>query len=356
MTDINLWAIERNDGKVSARTTRQVENTETEEFLEDLLVSSPQLIEPGLNLVGRQVACQGGYIDLLAIDQDGRITILELKRGVLTRDAVAQLLDYASDLASYDTERFARLVEESAGRLGIPPIEDFPDWYSQEYPNASDALSETPRLLLVGLGVDDRARRIVRFLAESGVEVQLLTFYGFEQGGQLLLARQVEVSEAERPSRDPGASITKEGNREILHQKATELGLKGILEQARTFIEERLSAYCWPGKTAYSFSLQEKTSEGRPTLRTYVTLYVQAGPPPRLLLMFTPRAVAAAGPAVDAFCASVSHAVRGRTTDSALEVGVRADEWTDLVPRLEPLLAAIVAGWQKTVNASTEGA
>ena len=46
-------------------------------------------------------------MDLLGVDQDGRLTVFELKRGILTRDAVAQSLDYASDLEAYEFERLA---------------------------------------------------------------------------------------------------------------------------------------------------------------------------------------------------------------------------------------------------------
>ena len=54
----------------------------------------------GLTLIGRQVSTDGGTLDLLGIDADGRLVVFELKRGTLTRDAGAQVRDYASDLAA----------------------------------------------------------------------------------------------------------------------------------------------------------------------------------------------------------------------------------------------------------------
>ena len=56
--------------------------------------------------------------------------MFELKRGTLARDAVAQSLDYASDLETHEHERLGTLVQEYSGRLGIDKIEDFEDWYS----------------------------------------------------------------------------------------------------------------------------------------------------------------------------------------------------------------------------------
>ena len=99
MQKIQLWSVERAEGKLSATAVESVDNTETEQDLEDLLVASPDLLMEGLTLIGRQVATAGGPLDLLGIDADGRLVVFELKRGTLTRDAVAQALDYASDLA-----------------------------------------------------------------------------------------------------------------------------------------------------------------------------------------------------------------------------------------------------------------
>ena len=61
------------------------------------------MLERGLRLVGRQTLMTGGgYLDLLAVDGNGRLVVFELKRGFLSRDAVAQVIDYASDLNAMD--------------------------------------------------------------------------------------------------------------------------------------------------------------------------------------------------------------------------------------------------------------
>lgn len=50
-------------------------------------------------------------------------------------------------------------------------------------------------MVLVGLGVDSRALRIVNYLSKSGIQIRLLTFNAFEHDGQLFIARQVESQE-----------------------------------------------------------------------------------------------------------------------------------------------------------------
>ena len=260
MQKIKLWSVESSGSTRKATAVADIDTTETEQQLEDLLVNSPDLLMDNLTLVGRQLPTEGGPLDLLGVDADGRLVLFELKRGTLTRDAVAQALDYASDLAVLGEDKFARLIDEHSGQNGIEAREGFADWYQQEFPNEIGLLTNPPKIVLVGLGADERARRIVNFLAQRGIEIQLLTFHGFTHEGKLFLARQVE-SIAPTPTRN---SATKESNQAVLHEAAEQLGVKEFLEEVASFIEARMPGYRWPGKTAYSFSLQEKTSEGRP--------------------------------------------------------------------------------------------
>ena len=345
MQKIKLWSVESSGSTRKATAVADIDATETEQQLEDLLVNSPDLLMDNLTLVGRQLPTEGGPLDLLGVDADGRLVLFELKRGTLTRDAVAQALDYASDLAVLGEDKFARLIDEHSGQNGIEAREGFADWYQQEFQNEIGLLTNPPKIVLVGLGADERARRIVNFLAQRGIEIQLLTFHGFTHEGKLFLARQVESI-----APTPRNSATKESNQAVLHETAERLGVKEFLEEVASFIEARMPGYRWPGTTSYSFSLQEKTSEGRPTLRSYATLYLDTKKTGSLLLTLMPRAVKVADDAVNRFCANVPVAVRNQKSYYALDVGMSRDGWTTMSPPLEQLLLAIVDGWKRSVG------
>lgn len=111
------------------------------------------------------------------------------------------------------------------------------------------------------------------FIADSGADIELLTFHAFRFGENLFLARRVEIS-IPRPPREPPGASTKEGNLRALRENAEALGVAEFLHEVADFLSDSLPGYRWPGKTAYSFSLAEKTGQGKPTLRTYVTLYL----------------------------------------------------------------------------------
>ena len=199
MDEVKIWAIQDESMAVALKSKSQVD---TEGLLEETLVANPELLIPGLRLVGRQMPTEGGPLDLLGVDEDGRLVVFELKRGTLSREAVAQIIDYASDLDLKSDDELAEHIADSSGAGGIEKIDDFEEWHGENTDAQSLGSLRPLRLFLVGLGADDRTERMVRFLADnSGMDISLLTFHGFEYDGKTLLARQVEVEAVAEPER-----------------------------------------------------------------------------------------------------------------------------------------------------------
>ena len=195
MEEVKIWAIQDKSKVLELPKT----NVETEQLLEDTLVQNPDLLIKGLKLVGRQTPTEGGPLDLLGVDEDGRLVIFELKRGTLTRDAVAQIIDYTSDLDAMGLEGLGQHIANGSGKHGIEKIENFQEWYDAgDFGDLEGLLP--PRMFLVGLGIDTRAERMVNYLAsKSNLDISLLTFQGFHHEGKTLLAKQVKVDGRELP-------------------------------------------------------------------------------------------------------------------------------------------------------------
>ena len=195
MEELKIWSIDNSSGRVTALDSAA--QTESEGLLEDILASNPDMLADGLKLIGRQTRTTGGPLDLLGVDPDGRLSVFELKRGTLRREAVAQVIDYSSYLEDMDTESLYRHIAEQSGNLGIPKIDDFEEWHRENY--ADDASLTPLRMVLVGLGVDEPTERMVNYLVRSGVDMSLLTFHCFEQDGKTLFARHMEVDGSNIP-------------------------------------------------------------------------------------------------------------------------------------------------------------
>ena len=160
--ELKVWAVE---GGGEVAPVERASHAETENLLENTLVRNPDMLIPGLELVGRQTPTDGGPLDLLGVDPDGRLVVFELKRGDLTRDAVTQIIDYASSLENMSDDQLAAHIDRHSGRDGIDEIEDFEGWYDQRF---EERRLSPIKMILVGLGADDRATRMVNFLATRG--------------------------------------------------------------------------------------------------------------------------------------------------------------------------------------------
>lgn len=83
-----------------------------EKDIENLLASYPEEFFPGenLKLIGQQVAVEGRKIDVLFEDRFNRKIIVEIKRGILTRDASGQIAEYYGLLKHNNPNQIIELI------------------------------------------------------------------------------------------------------------------------------------------------------------------------------------------------------------------------------------------------------
>ena len=284
MEDIKLWQLEGHRATPLASNNR----LESEHLFEETLVENPSLLLEGLILVGRQTPTEGGPLDLLGVDSDGKLAVFELKRGTLSRDAVAQVIDYASHLDDMDLGDLSAHIASASGTHGIDRIDDFEEWYVQQFGVDLESLKPL-RLFLVGLGVDRRTERMVRFLAvNSEMDISLLTFHGFDQDGRTLLAKQVEVSATEdpRPSRRRKRRRTRAELQEILDAKLEASEVVDLFDEVLAMWE---AAWSSPGTAPGVYGLGLKLRN--PRTGRYVSLARLDPWPRRVAMVFYPGTI-----------------------------------------------------------------
>ena len=190
MDEIKIWRCDSMGNLVEK--FQPASQMDSEESLENLLEQNPEMLVPGLTLIGRQMSVDGIYdLDLLGLNRQDKLVVFELKRGVLTRQAVAQILDYCSWIDSRNEDQ---LLEFLSSGSAIDEVDDFGSWFNKLRGKELDCSVLRPtRMVLVGLGVDERAKRMVEYMADNEMDISLLTFHGFQDGESVLLSRQVEV-------------------------------------------------------------------------------------------------------------------------------------------------------------------
>jgi Endonuclease NucS len=338
MEEIKLWKVSGTKDSLTVADLSGIAQTQTEEMLENILLKSPSLLASGLKLVGRQSETQGGPLDLLGVDEDGRLVVFELKRGTLTRDAVAQILDYASFLAALSMADLNSFICENSGKNGIEKINDFTDWYQGQFGKSLDTIGK-PKMVLVGLGADDRARRMVEYLADGDIEMSLITFYGFNQGDEVFLARQIEIAQKE-PSQ---SKASKSANLQRLLKKIKASGVESYFDEAATLIRSETGAYQWPNQTGYSYYFADTTESGTLSNRAYLSISIPDNAQGSMIFTLQERAIIAAGPEWSDIASSWGAKVVKRRGYVEVKISSGAD-WKQLEADVKKLCSAIVQG------------
>lgn len=165
---------------------------ELEKHLEDWIAADPTLVDRGLLVVQRQLHVDGGFLDLLCVDPQGRATVIEIKRGRLIRDTIAQALDYASSVAAMSAAALAQAVR--AYLLNLP-----------DHPGLAALLDESedsPRevsIVVVGVGAEPGLERMIDFLGSRyDMPVRAVTFdvFALEDGSRVLVREETEPDPA----------------------------------------------------------------------------------------------------------------------------------------------------------------
>lgn len=191
-TEIKTWQVI--DGKLQpVKTSLAAARRREAEDLEEWIASQPAIIGTGITIIGRQVATKSGVLDLLGIDKNGNTVIIELKRDKLPREALAQAIDYASDVAGWSVERLSKVCAQYTGKsIEDHMMESFPD-VSLENLN----INEVQRIVLVGFGIESALERMINWLSEAyGVQINaVLLQYVRTASGDELLNRVSVISE-----------------------------------------------------------------------------------------------------------------------------------------------------------------
>lgn len=178
----------------------------TERELHEFLLTDPSLLGARLLVIGSEVPTPyGGRLDLLAVDGDGNLQVLELKRDRTPREVVAQVLDYASWVSTLSRDQ---VIEIANRHLGQPFEAAFEDTFGSAPP---DELNTDLQVAVVASEIDASSERIIAYLRTFGVPVNVVFFTYLEDDGRRYLTRTWLVEADEGPR--AGASAPRKGKR-----------------------------------------------------------------------------------------------------------------------------------------------
>lgn len=196
-TEIKVWQV-KGDSLTPLDDTMVTAGRRETEDLERWILTEPTILGDDIIVIGSQVPTRSGPLDLLGIDFEGNTVIVELKRDMIPREAVAQAIDYASDVASWDIPR----LSEACQALHDQPLEEFlGERLPDDVPLDALTLNQGQRLLVVGTSIEEPLQRMIEWLSDSyqmPVNALLLTYIKTESGDELLARTMVIPEEVER--------------------------------------------------------------------------------------------------------------------------------------------------------------
>ncbi|MBB3184099.1 hypothetical protein FHR95_001659 [Halomonas fontilapidosi] len=163
-----------------------------EGLLEEQIMQDVAILNRDWLLIGRQVRTAfDKLVDLLALDANGNVIIIELKRDKTPRDVVAQAIDYASWVVTLADYQLIDIYRDFAERYGRPDA-TLGEAFEAKFGVPLDGipLNQEHQLVVVATRLDASSERIITYLNEHAqLSINAMFFAAFEDGGNRYLSR-----------------------------------------------------------------------------------------------------------------------------------------------------------------------
>lgn len=165
--------------------------------------------------VARQPHIAGGGIpDILALDESGRVVVIEIKRDI-DRGQLAQCLEYAGWARLTNLDEISSLYSRAPGHKG--PEAFFGDWQDFTESTTPVTINPQPRLYLIARDFEGRTRSALEFLRENSLPVTVIPVTIYEDAtGRRVVDIEADHEPFAAPTGNKGAGpkpITANGHR-----------------------------------------------------------------------------------------------------------------------------------------------
>lgn len=187
-----------NNGIIEELVSMQSSNI-LEKEIEKILVDSKLKLLNGreLLIIGTQINTSSNKrMDILAIDPDGRLVVVELKRGMSPRDIISQILDYASWLDKISHKEIEKIYREKNQNKILSS--EFKTFYVKELETSVGII-----MYLVASDFPEEVYEKVKYLTKSGLSIICVGFDIFKENDNVTylhtdMAGEIEESTEKR--------------------------------------------------------------------------------------------------------------------------------------------------------------
>ena len=161
-----------------------------EERLHNWILQELAIISSDSFIIGSKVKTDHNKeIDILAMDSNGDLIIIELKRDMTPREVVAQALDYTAWASELKEEDINLILQKQGNKLTIEEL------FDKSFPSSEiDEFNENQKILIVGTSIDPITERIVKYLSKKSVDINVVTFSYYKNDKIELLSKNYLLS------------------------------------------------------------------------------------------------------------------------------------------------------------------
>ena len=204
-----------------------------EEQLEERLVRTATVRIGGVELlyISRQgTTKKRKRFDLTALDENGDLVVVELKKGQAPRRVIAQALDYVSDLQNHeyseleaDYEEFLNTEHQHTDEESQSLRKAHSNYFDHDEPLPEEQFNDDQRIIIIGESFDDATLNMADYLRErGGIDVILVRYRVYQdedQDEELLITNSILPPDEEHtPSPEQSLSDKDERQKDFWRQ------------------------------------------------------------------------------------------------------------------------------------------
>ena len=158
--------------------------------LQRILRNRPEILEDDLFIITEEFSNwqgSGRSIDLLGLDVDGRLVVIELKRGETGEHMDLQAIRYAAMVSTITSQQAIDAHQAYLDRLGLEGNAEERINDHLENPQSKGFSAERPRIVLVSEGFSPELTSCALWLNDSGLDVTCIRMQPHRSGTELLV-------------------------------------------------------------------------------------------------------------------------------------------------------------------------
>ena len=228
---MKLFQVKNNDATVIPKSDTE----KSERSIEGLIERNPHIIlGDKLLIIGRQVKTDSGKIlDLLAVDKEGRLVVIELKKGYAPREIVAQILDYSSWLCGLPERRIEDIAKnyfQKKNSKNNSLSDEFMKFYDLE---ACPEIGKEVVNILFAKEFSEEVINPAKYLSEFDLSIYCIRFDTFESNqGEYIITDNI-VGDFDEYYDSEGSEV-----------RSDKYDNRNIVKQLVSYLQENYSHVC----------------------------------------------------------------------------------------------------------------